>query len=275
LGRRSPIAASARAWQVHRISRVVADLAGAERFYRDALGFQTDRTSTLDPATATDVDLPEAAQIEMRLGGETIVLVQAANRTPPADSRSNDLWFQHLAIVVADMDAAYAQLSRASGWRPITEGGPQRLPEANGGVRAFKFRDPDHHPLELIWFPPGQGRPVWHQLSDALFLGIDHTALAATPPAVAFYQSLGFQIAARSLNEGPAQSKLDAIPDARAHITSLRPSSPRGPGIELLCYDPPGRPADLAHPTQWTTITASATRVLRDPDGHLLRLDQN
>ena len=53
-------------------------------------------------------------------------------------------------------------LSAAAGWRPISEGGPQLLPPSNGAVRAFKFRDPDGHPLELIWFPPGQGRAVWH-----------------------------------------------------------------------------------------------------------------
>ena len=75
----------------------------------------------------------------------------------PAGSRSPDLWFQHFAIVVSDMDAAYARL-RAAGVPPISFGGPETLPEQNGGVRAFKFREPDGHPLELLWFPPGQGR---------------------------------------------------------------------------------------------------------------------
>ena len=101
----------------------------------------------------------------MRLGAQDIALVQFARqgRPYPRDSRSDDLWFQHLAIVVNDMDLAYAHLSSHAGWRPISEGGPQLLPPSNGAVRAFKFRDPDGHPLELIWFPPAQGRAVWHQ----------------------------------------------------------------------------------------------------------------
>ena len=100
----------------------------------------------------------------MRLGDQEIALVRfsARGRPYPPGSRSDDLWFQHLAIVVSNMDAAYAHLSSHPGWRPVSEGGPQLLPPMNGAVRAFKFRDPDGHPLELIWFPPDQGRSVWH-----------------------------------------------------------------------------------------------------------------
>ena len=61
----------------------------------------------------------------MRLGREEIALVRFAvpGRQPyPTGSRSDDLWFQHLAIVVADMDAAYAHLSAHPGWQPISEG---------------------------------------------------------------------------------------------------------------------------------------------------------
>jgi hypothetical protein len=31
-------------------------------------------------------------------------------RPIPADSRSNDVWFQHIAIIVSDMDKAYKLL---------------------------------------------------------------------------------------------------------------------------------------------------------------------
>ena len=91
----------------------------------------------------------------MRLGAATIAFVRfaIAGHAYPLGNRSNDLWFQHLAIVVSDMDAAYAHLGLAEGWQAISDNGPQQLPLSNGGVRAFKFRDPDGHPLELIWFP--------------------------------------------------------------------------------------------------------------------------
>ena len=169
--------------RIVRISRLVSDLDRAQAFYRDALGFRSVARGRADGATLAVLRGGGAAaeEVVMRLGAQEIALVRLAApcRPYPPDSRSNDLWFQHLAIVVSDMDAAYAQLSLQSGWRPISEGGPQLLPPSNGAVRAFKFRDPDGHPLELLWFPSGRGRAVWHQgESPAPFLGIDHSALA-------------------------------------------------------------------------------------------------
>jgi len=247
-----------------RVSRVVADLARAEAFYREALGFRV--RSRFDTETI------------LGLGDEEIALFQPAapGRAYPADSRSDDVWFQHLAIVVVDMEAAYAQLRRHPGWRPISQGGPQVLPPENGSVCAFKFRDPDGHPLELIWFPAGQGRAVWRERRSATpFLGIDHSALAVSDTArsVAFYESLGFTVTARSLNHGPAQERLDAVTNARVAVTELR-SSETGMGLELLAYDPPGRPVmgaanDIA--SDWVTLAGSA-RELCDPDGHRLVL---
>ena len=48
----------------------------------------------------------------MRLGKQDIALLRFAvpGRPYPRDSRSDDLWFQHLAIVVNDIDAAHAHL---------------------------------------------------------------------------------------------------------------------------------------------------------------------
>src|SRR5918999_5599064 len=49
----------------------------------------------------------------MRLGDEFIELTEyltPKGRPIPVDSRSNDQWFQHIAIVVSDMDKAYQHL---------------------------------------------------------------------------------------------------------------------------------------------------------------------
>ena len=214
----------------------------------------------------------------MRLGREEVALVCLAgvSAPTPAGSRSDDAWFQHLAVVVRDIDEAYRNLSAVEGWTPISSGGPQTLPPANGGVRAFKFRDPDGHPLELIWFPPGQGREVWRAPSAALFLGIDHSAIAVSAPwrSLRFYRALGFSSAAHSRNHGPAQSRLDGLAQASLSVVSLRPASVHGPGLELLGYRPPGRAStlpDACLTTDWVCIEidgAPTRRVLRDPDGH-------
>ncbi len=118
--------------------------------------------------------------VRMRLGDEAIELTEyltPRGRPIPVDSRSHDRWFQHIAIIVSDMDRAYASLRqhRVEHASPA----PQRLPDWNanaGGIRAFYFKDPDGHPLEILWFPGGKGDLKWHQPSDRLFLGIDHTA---------------------------------------------------------------------------------------------------
>jgi catechol 2,3-dioxygenase-like lactoylglutathione lyase family enzyme len=286
------------------ISRVVSNLDRAERFYRSALGFSTVSRGPVDPELLKALGAGEqtASEIRMRIGQEDLVLVQFAStgRDYPAASRSDDLWFQHLAIVVSDMDEGYAQLRSRDGWQPISIDGPAALPASSGGVRAFKFRDPDGHPLELIWFPPGHGRSLWHERADAArsnepFLGIDHSALAvsSTRRSLAFYRSLGLHIAGRSLNSGPAQSRLDGLSPARVRVTGLRPASPDGPGLELLAYRPPGRAPESANvtdlSTEWTTLGAvmagsmeggmtsapalpRKTATLSDPDGHRIVL---
>jgi catechol 2,3-dioxygenase-like lactoylglutathione lyase family enzyme len=239
--------------------------------------------------------------VTLRLGTEYLSLTQfltPRGRPFPFDSRSNDRWFQHVAIVVSDMDAAYARL-RANGVEYASTA-PQTLPSWNpnaGGIKAFYFRDPDGHFLELIQFPPGKGDVRWQRGNGHLFLGIDHTALvvANSDSSVAFYQAHGFRIAGQSDNYGDEQEHLNNVFGAHLRITSLR--SDGGPGIELLEYLTPrdGRPIpndqkpnDIAF---WNVIvdgdaiTAPVTLpdrelgfrrgvIVADPDGHHLELTQ-
>ncbi|MGH6988481.1 MAG: VOC family protein [Stellaceae bacterium] len=272
--------------RILRVSRVVAELARAEAFYRDALAFRTVERGSTDATVLAVLGAGAAAEIVMRLGAQEIALVRfaAPGRPYPADSHSNDLWFQHLAIVVDDIDAAYAHLAAQSGWRPISENGPELLPPETGGVRAFKFRDPDGHPLELIWFPEGEGRPVWHRRGAASpFLGIDHSALAVTSTSrsLDFYRALGLKVDTRSLNQGPAQSRLDGLAGTRVRVTGLRPGAPESMGLELLAYRPPGRRAEAIGAndiqTDWVTLgvgplAGGMPQARRDPDGHLMIL---
>ena len=242
-----------RAQRVLRVSRVVSDLGRAEAFYRDGLGFRSVERGRSDKAALGLADAA-AEEVVMRLGTQDIALVRfaASGRPYPANSRSDDLWFQHLAIVVDDIDAAYARLCAHAGWGPISEAGPQLLPPSNGAVRAFKFRDPDGHPLELIWFPPGQGRAVWHE-NDAAepFLGIDHSALsvASTRRSLRFYRALGLRVSDRSLNRRPAQARLDGLPDARGGSPDCARPRPRDRGWSCSATTRrggrPGRPVQM------------------------------
>jgi catechol 2,3-dioxygenase-like lactoylglutathione lyase family enzyme len=190
--------------------------------------------------------------VRLRLGAETLELTEylaSRGRAIPEDSRANDRWFQHVAIVVSDIDRAY-RLLREHGVESASTG-PQTLPawnKAAGGIQAFYFKDPDHHFLEIIHFPAGKGDPRWQEAKGQLFLGIDHTAIVveSTEQSLRFYRDgLGLKVAGESENYGTEQEHLNNVFGARLRITSLRAAA--GPGIELLEYLAPqgGRPAPL------------------------------
>ena len=185
----------------------------------------------------------------MRLGEEFIELTEyltPRGRPIPVDSRSNDQWFQHIAIVVSDMDRAYQQLRAHKVQHTST--GPQRIPDWNkaaAGIKAFYFKDPDGHNLELIYFPSGKGNPKWQQPNGRLFLGIDHTAIAVSDTArsLDFYREiLEMKLVGESENYGIEQEHLNQVFGSRVRISGLR--APSGPGVEFLDYLTPrdGRP---------------------------------
>src|SRR5205809_6123051 len=192
--------------------------------------------------------------VRMQLGNEYLDLTQylaPPGRPIPVDSRSNDLWFQHAAIVVRDMDQAFEKL-RALKVQFVSTG-PQTLPAslpAAAGIKAFYFRDPDQHNLEIIYFPLGKGDPRWQEKTDKLFLGIDHTAIgfSNTDASLKFYRDLlGLHKAGESENLGTQQEHLNQVFGAHLRITGMRANV--GPGIEFLEYISPRdgrpRPADI------------------------------
>lgn len=222
----------------------------------------------------------------MKLGDEFIELTEylaPQGRPIPVDSRSNDRWFQHVAIVASDMDKAYQHL-RAHKIRHASTG-PQTIPASNkaaAGIRAFYFKDPDGHSLGIIYFPQGKGDPRWQNANGRLFLGIDHTAIVVedTAQSVKFYRDLlGLKLAGESMNHGAEQEHLNNVAGSRLRISGLRAQN--GPGIEFLDYLAPkdGRPtpADTRANDLWywqtvlsTPSVATAAQKIRSVRGRLV-----
>ena len=281
----APQRAPASAQQVAAVGAVgmtVGDMDRTTEFFADVLSFE--KVSDVEVAGEAYEHLEgvfglRMRVVRMRLGDESIDLTEylaPRGRPAPSDSRSHDHWFQHIAIIVSDMDRAYQWLRQHK--VEHASSGPQLLPEWNknaAGIRAFYFKDPDGDVLEILQFPPGKGDPKWHRPSDKLFLGIDHTAIVVgdTDASLHFYRDLlGLTVVGESENHGPEQEHLNNVFGAHLRITSLRAAA--GPGIEFLEYLTPRdgraipgdeRANDLVH---WQTelLTAdveAASRSLR------------
>lgn len=191
--------------------------------------------------------------VRLQLGNETLELTEylTPNGRPiPVDSRSNDRWFQHIAIIVSDMDKAFEILKKNKVRFASTA--PQTLPKtipAAFGISAFYFKDFDRHVLEILHFPPDKGAAKWHELEkdkNKLFLGIDHTAIVVgdTDESLKFYRdALGLNIAGTSENFGTEQEHLNNVFGAKLHITGLH-TPEDGIAVEFLEYLAPtdGRP---------------------------------
>lgn len=220
----------------------------------------------------------------LELGREAVDILQfdTPGRPYPRPLSPDDTAFQHFALVVSNMDLAMTQLQSAPGWTPISIGGPQHLPQRSGGVTAFKFQDPDGHPLELLAFPEQAVPPYWQECFNEIFLGIDHSAISVRDTALstAFYRSLGFAVTAQTCNHGTEQANLDGVPSPQVEVTALSLATST-PHLELLRYR-----SGVHLPRQvLASNDVAATRIalaadgpanvpaaqrLVDPDGHHL-----
>ncbi len=235
--------------EVATVGMTVSNMEDAIAFYTQVLPFEVINdveVSGREYELLQSVFGAKSRVVQIQLGEEVIELTEYL--TPkgnpiPVDSQSNDLWFQHIAIVVNDMPAAYQQLLQNDVQHVSTS--PQKLPEyieAAAGIEAFYFRDRDGHNLEIIAYPPDKGDPRWQKPTENLFLGIDHTAIAIsdTETSLNFYRDLlGLELAGKSENYGTEQEHLNNVFGARLQISGLK--ADKGMGIEFLKYlAPPG-----------------------------------
>jgi catechol 2,3-dioxygenase-like lactoylglutathione lyase family enzyme len=212
--------------------------------------------------------------VHLKLGDQVVELTQyvspSTGRPIPVPSYSNDAWFEHMAIVVSDMDAAYKILQennvRQISAYPITI--PQTNPGA-AGIKAIKFNDPEGHDLELLYYPPGKGEPTFQKPTNKLFLGLSHTAMTvdSTEKGVTFYRDLlGLEVGGFTFNTGATQEVLDNLFNDTCRVTEIvAVAAP--PHIEFLEYKtPPGgrpMPADTRANDLWHWQTSLVTKDIQ------------
>ncbi len=312
--------ALAQVTKVEAVGITVKDMDRSIKFYSEVLGFKKvsdqeykgDVYQKLEGVFGLNIRVAR-----LQLGDEIIELTDyltTGGRRIPEDAKSNDLFFQHIAIVVSDMDKAFQQVKKYN--VKFVSTAPQTLPKsipAAEGIKAFYFHDPDDHNLELIFFPKGKGQEKWQQSNGKIFLGIDHTAIgvSSTDNSHQFYSDLlGIERKGDTWNKGMEQEHLNNVEGASLHITGYRAAG--GPGIEFLHYLNPGPgktyPADSRADDLWhwqtTLIVESATSlynklmsegyrfvskelihqnvggihtrsfIVRDPDGHAMLIKE-
>jgi catechol 2,3-dioxygenase-like lactoylglutathione lyase family enzyme len=254
---------------IDRVTLIVSDLDRAEDDYAATFGCTVEQRGGVDPALIRVLCVRPARgrRSLLRLGRQRIELLEftdSAGRPYPPDSTSTDLWFQHMAIVVNDMTRAYQRVMANRRFRPISRNGPVRLPGSSGSVTAFKFRDQDGHPLELLAFAEGLVPEEWHNgHGTGCFLGVDHTAIAVrdTARSTRFFSSVfGFSVGTRTENRGPEQDDLDDVDDVHVSVTRLAADLP-APRMELLSYHV-GTRRPIPHDTASNDIVATHS-VLR------------
>ena len=241
--------------RVESVGFTVSDMEKAIDFYTHVLPFEKisdTETFGTEFEHLSGVFGARVRIVRLKLGNETLELTEyltAGGRPIPLDSRSNDKWFQHIAIIVSDMDKAFEVLRKNK--VPFASTAPQTLPKTipnAAGISAFYFKDFDNHILEILHFPPDKGAKKWHDLANTgqLFLGIDHTAIVVgdSEQSMKFYRdSLGLTVAGTSDNFGNEQEHLNNVFGAKLHITNLG-TKEDGIHVEFLEYLAPrdGKP---------------------------------
>ncbi len=252
-------------------------------FYGVNLGCQPGRSLAIEGGRYAElIGLPGSRLMlkQLHLGQEQLELTEVLalgpglrpGRPVPGDSRSCDLWFQHICVVVANMDDAAAPLQArvATGALRAISTTPQTLPSWNtaaAGIQAYKVHDPEGHCLELLHFPPDKGDARWHQADASAstpFLGIDHSAIANadTPRSCRFYEGLlGLR-----LGDAPRAAVTTtprAVPLLRRteneHHCRARPG--KSITISDSCTRPSASAASISASTCWALITTDTCRA--------------
>jgi len=218
-------------------------------FYSHVLTFEKISDTEMEVKTSSICSecLVPGPRRQDEVGDESIELIQflaPRGRAIPTDSRSNDLWFQHMPSSSATWTGRIrcCVKTASSTLRPDHNACPTGIKMPRASRRSIS-RILTSIPWRF-WNSRGQGSGKVAQTERATLLGIDHTAIAVsnTETSLKFYRDvLGMRVAGESENTARSRN-ISTTSLAPLRITALRAAT--GPGIEFLEYLTPrdGRP---------------------------------
>ncbi len=145
----------------------------------------------------------------LQLGDELVELEQylAPTGEPiPVDSRSNDLWFQHFAVVVSDMEQRYAHVRRLRGAVDLQRAADHpRIQPGGGRHQGLQVQGSGRPSARAAVLPARQGPAKWQQTRAACSSASTTrpSRVSSTERSTGFWRDLsGLKVAGGSLNTG-------------------------------------------------------------------------
>lgn len=182
----------------------------------------------------TNLSNVKSRVVELILGGARLRLNEFKNLkcwNIPIDALPTAHWFQHIAIVVRDMNKAFMWLQQNNVEHVINF---QKNPYEKDGTSIYFFKDPDEHVLELIYFPPDKRGEKWETSSNNLFMGISHEAIMMqdSKKSFQFYKHLLGMQKVEHYSYDIEEEALSQLLQSRVAITGLK--AEEGPALELI-----------------------------------------
>lgn len=219
-----------------------------------------------------------ARVVRLKVGAEEFIYAEANDFDHSIQiPEANSMHFQHLAIIVNDINKTYHRLvSKVN----ILSTEPQMIPKSNtiaGGIKVLYLYDCNGFPLALVEYPSGKGKDKWHKDSNEI-KGIDHSAIVvdSLEESTQWYEKVGFHIDVEDRRSGEAQEKLTQLKRAEVILRGFEGSLTYG--VELIEYILPKNGNYLGNTRQQALIIQNPNINVKfyglnhDPSGNLVYL---
>lgn len=256
--------------------RLTPNLKATTAWYKDSLEAKISKPTQLSIGLENieKVFLTNIKSIsEVHIGDQSFIFAEARDfDTSIQYPKPNSLNFQHLAIIVKDIEKVFEKLKRQN--VRIVSSSPQTIPLKNvtaGGITVLYLYDGDGFPLALVEYPIDKGNAKWHS-NPRLIKGIDHSAIVVSSlsKSTTWYTEHGYHIDVKDQRYGLEQDNLTRIPNSSVSLVGFEGSESYG--TEIIEYTSPKSQNVKDGVRQQMLIISGHQRDItglhKDPSGH-------